>query len=63
MSNLEIIQALSQLAEEQNEIIVMLSDLLKEAGVTSVAAEEKIRAAHDKFTAILGTDEVPDNLS
>lgn len=62
MSNLEIIQALSQLAEEQNEIISTLSGMLKEAGVTCNAVEDKVRAAHDKYIAILGAEEVPDNL-
>ena len=62
MSNLEIIQALSQLAEEQNEIISTLSGMLKEAGVTCNAVEDKVRAANDKYIAILGAEEVPDNL-
>ena len=62
MSSLEIIQALSQLAEEQNEIISTLSEMLKEAGVTCNAVEDKVRAAHDKYIAILGAEEVPDNL-
>ena len=48
--------------EEQNEIISTLSGMLKEAGVTCNAVEDKVRAAHDKYIAILGAEEVPDNL-
>ena len=63
MSNLSIIQALSQLVEEQNDLIVLLTAKLKEAGVTCENAERRIQAARDQYTAILGADEAPDFLS
>ena len=62
MSNLEIIQALSQLVEEQTEIIQLLSWKLKEAGVPYEDVMDRVLCAHQQYTEILGTDEVPDNL-
>ena len=63
LSNLKIIEVLSQLVEEQNEIIDLLSTALKEAGVTCEPAQGKILAARKKYTEILGMEEMPDNLS
>ena len=63
MSNLSIIKALSQLVEEQNELIGLLSAKLKEAGVICNTVEDTIQTVHDKYIAILGAGEVPDNLS
>ena len=63
MSNLKIIEALSQLVEEQNEIIDLLMETMEEAGVTYESAERKILSVRKKYTDILGAEEVPDNLS
>ena len=62
MSNLSIIQALSQLVEEQNGIIRLLSKKLREAGVQSEDVENRIKNAHRQYIEILGADETPDNL-
>ncbi len=62
MSNLSIIQALSQLVEEQNEIITTLTEKLEKAGVSIGDVEPRIFAAHNRYIEILGADEVPDNL-
>ena len=62
MSNLSIIQALSQLVEEQNVIIRLLSEKLREAGVQSEDVENRIKNAHQQYIEILGADETPDNL-
>lgn len=62
MSNLSIIQALSQLVEEQTEKIQLLSGKLKEAGVPYEDVMDRVLCAHQQYTEILGTDEVPDNL-
>ena len=62
MSNLSIIQALSQLTEEQNDIISTLVRKLDEAGVSIGDVKPRIIAAHNRYIEILGADEVPDNL-
>lgn len=62
MSNLELIKVLSQLVEEQNEIIQLLSGKLKEAGVPYEDVRDRVLNAHQRYIELLGTDEVPDNL-
>lgn len=63
MSNLKLIEALCELVEQQAHIIAVLSITLTEAGVYCEDIENKILDAHAKYAAILGADEVPDNLS
>ena len=62
MSNLELIKVLSQLVEEQNEIIQLLSWKLKEAGVPYEDVESRVLNTRRQYIELLGTDEVPDNL-
>ena len=63
MSNLQIIEALCNLVEQQSMLICKLTASLEEV---SCLTEEERRTAQElrnKYSSILGADEVPDNLS
>ena len=59
MSNLQIIEALCQLVERQNELIrLMASELEMLQSVTEYA--ELVRSIQSQYANILGSNETPD---
>ena len=58
MSNLKMIEVLCTLCEEQARIIHAMADRLGELGDTALTDE--IKAADEKYRAIIGADEAPD---
>lgn len=63
MSNLQIIEALCKLVEQQSQLIRKLTFSLDEANCLSDEERQSARELKDAYSAILGADEVPDNLS
>lgn len=59
MSNLQIIEALCQLVERQNDLIrVMAAELDMLQSVTEYA--ELVRSVQAQYASILGSNEMPD---
>lgn len=58
MSNLQMIEALELLCEEQARIIRAMALRLGELG--DVALRDEIAAANEKYKAIIGSNEWPD---
>lgn len=62
MSNLQLIEELCHLVERQAGIIHSLASELEQVRCLSEAEREAVKAVEDKYTAILGADEIPDDL-
>lgn len=62
MSNLQIIEMLCGLVEEQSKVIRHLSIELSNARDLSDAEMQMVQSTRQKYSDILGADEVPDNL-
>lgn len=63
MSNLQIIEALCKLVEQQSQLIRKLAFALDEADCLTSEEQKAVQASQNAYSAILGADEVPDNLS
>ncbi len=57
MSNLQIIEALTDIVSKQSEIIRIQADALAQAG--AVCAEEQIVSVDSQIGQLLGADELP----
>ena len=57
MSNLQIIEALTDIVSKQSEIIRILADALAQVG--AVCAEEQIVSVDGQIGQLLGADELP----
>lgn len=57
MSNLQIIEALTDIVSKQNEIIRIQADALAQVG--AVCAEEQIVSVDSQIGQLLGADELP----
>lgn len=62
MSNLQIIEALCKLVEMQSGVISMLAMELQHERNLTEAEAEVIESARQRYSAIIGADEVPDDL-
>lgn len=62
MSNLQIIEMLCGLVEEQSKVIRHLSIELSNARDLTDAEMQMVQSTRQKYSDILGADEVPDNL-
>jgi len=60
LSNLQIIEALTDIVSKQNEIIHTQVEALAQAG--AVCAEEQIAAVDGQISGLLGADELPFSL-
>lgn len=60
MSNLQIIEALTDIVSKQNEIIRTQAEALAQVG--AVCAEEQIASVDGRIGQLLGADEVPFSL-
>lgn len=60
MSNLQIIEALTDIVSKQNEIIRIQADTLAQVG--AVCAEEQIASVDSQIGQLLGADELPFSL-
>lgn len=63
MSNLQIIEELCKLVEQQSQLIRKLTFSLEEANCLTEEERRAARETQEAYSAILGADEVPDNLS
>lgn len=63
MSNLQIIEALCKLVEQQSQLISKLAFALEEADCLTAEERRAVQESQGAYSAILGADEVPDNLS
>ena len=63
MSNLQIIEALCNLVEQQSMLICKLTASLEEVNCLTAEERRTAQELRNKYSAILGADEVPDNLS
>lgn len=57
MSNLQIIEALTDIVSKQSEIIRIQADALAQVG--AVCAEEQIVSVDSQICQLLGADELP----
>ena len=57
MSNLQIIEALTDIVSKQSEIIRIQADALAQVG--AVCAEEQIVSVDSQIDQLLGADELP----
>lgn len=57
MSNLQIIEALTDIVSKQSEIIRIQADALAQVG--AVCAEEQIVSVDSQISQLLGADELP----
>lgn len=57
MSNLQIIEALTDIVSKQSEIIRIQADALAQVG--AVCAEEQIVSVDNQIGQLLGADELP----
>ena len=57
MSNLQIIEALTDIVSKQSEIIRIQADALAQVG--AVCVEEQIVSVDSQFGQLLGADELP----
>lgn len=57
MSNLQIIEALTDIVSKQSEIIRIQADALAQVG--AVCAEERIVSVDSQIGQLLGADELP----
>lgn len=62
MSNLKIIEMLCNLVEEQGRVIRHLSVELANARDLTDAEMQMVESTRQKYSEILGADEVPDDL-
>lgn len=60
MSNLQIIEALTDIVSKQSEIIRIQADALAQVG--AVCAEEQIVSVDSQISQLLGADELPFSL-
>ena len=60
MSNLQIIEALTDIVSKQNEIIRTQAEALAQVG--AVCAEEQIASVDGRIGQLLGADELPFSL-
>lgn len=60
MSNLQIIEALTDIVSRQSEIIRIQADALAQVG--AVCAEEQIVSVDSQISQLLGADELPFSL-
>lgn len=63
MSNLQIIEELCKLVEQQSQLIRKLTFSLEEANCLTEEERRTAQETQEAYSAILGADEVPDNLS
>lgn len=63
MSSLQIIEALCNLVEQQSQLIRKLTFSLEEANCLTEEERRTAQELRNAYSAILGADEVPDNLS
>lgn len=63
MSSLQIIEALCNLVEQQSQLIRKLTFSLEEANCLTKEERRAAQELRNSYSAILGADEVPDNLS
>lgn len=62
MSNLELIEKLCEVVEMQSSIIRTLSSELQQLNSLSDENKRMVEISRQRYSAILGADEVPDEL-
>lgn len=60
MSNLQMIEMLCSLVEQQSQVIRCLATELEQQRALSDAERTMVEETKDKYSAILGTDEIPE---